>query len=373
MKPRFFFISLIALITISATSFFTYQVFSYYQDPEILGETNQAFTLVFPDQEYEITSRDLGSLDGELVIPQKDDSTPVISYDSTEGIVRSVASPYDYVVEVDYLKQLVSEIRDGESDLKPDYVLRERIGDSLAEYNLKLNKIYRTPLKITIKDGTTQSELSLDTHILRSILAPTSIQINIPPEVNRQKLIDHLTSRLSAKQAKYFDANVAYQSTRVAIHSRFIGEATPSVLGTDDGPTSQGELASKYLEVDLSQQKMYFFINGSLYKEYKVSTGAEYPTPVGEFHILNKATNAFSNIYKVWMPYWMGFSYAKDVGAYLGLHEIAYDLDAKGKPFYKHGYYIGDMMTGGCVAMEPKDSREIYNLSDVGMLVRIVK
>ncbi len=72
------------------------------------------------------------------------------------------------------------------------------------------------------------------------------------------------------------------------------------------------------------------------------------------------------------MPYWMGFTYARDVGAYLGIHEIAYAVNDLGKPFYKHGYYIGDMMTGGCIAMEPKDSREIYNLSDIGMLVRIV-
>lgn len=361
---------MIALATVSTTSFFTYQVFSYYQAPEILGENNQIITLTFPDQNYEISSRDISTLEGELIIPQKDDSTPTISYDSEEGIVRSVDSPFDYVVELNSLKTLLQNY---DSPITPEYILRERIGDSLTEYNFKLNKIYRTPLKIIIKDGSSQSELSLDTRVLRSILMPTSIEINIPPEVNKQKLISYINSQLTQKQLKYFNPDVAYQSARIAIHSRFIGEATPSVLGTDDGPTTQGERAPKYLEVDLSQQKMYFFINGTLFKEYKVSTGAEYPTPVGEFHILNKATNAFSNIYKVWMPYWMGFSYAKDVGAYLGLHEIAYDVDAKGKPFYKHGYYIGDMMTGGCVAMEPKDSREIYNLSDVGMLVRIVK
>jgi lipoprotein-anchoring transpeptidase ErfK/SrfK len=118
---------------------------------------------------------------------------------------------------------------------------------------------------------------------------------------------------------------------------------------------------------------MYFFINHNLYKEYRVSTGAEYPTPVGKYHILNKATKAFSNIYNVWMPYWMGFKYASDIGAYLGIHEIAYAVDSKGKPVYRHGYYIGEMMTGGCIAMEPKDSREIYNLSEVGMLLNIVE
>ncbi|MFH1244146.1 MAG: L,D-transpeptidase [bacterium] len=144
------------------------------------------------------------------------------------------------------------------------------------------------------------------------------------------------------------------------------------VMGVDDGPSSDGSLATRYLEIDLSQQKMYFFINGSRYGEYRISTGVDYPTPPGEFHILNKAPRAFSEIYNVWMPYWMGFTYANKVGAYLGIHEIAYALDSRGKPFYKSGYYIGDKQTGGCIAMEPKDAPEVYNLSEVGMLVRIV-
>lgn len=73
------------------------------------------------------------------------------------------------------------------------------------------------------------------------------------------------------------------------------------------------------------------------------------------------------------MPYWMGFTYINKLGASLGLHEIAYaSKDKKGRPIYNHGYYIGDKMTGGCVAMEPKDSKEVYDLSPVGMLVRIV-
>jgi lipoprotein-anchoring transpeptidase ErfK/SrfK len=138
-----------------------------------------------------------------------------------------------------------------------------------------------------------------------------------------------------------------------------------AVLGVDDGPSSDGKLSAATSK-SIFPTKNVFFIDHALYKEYRVSTGFEYPTPVGEFHILNKAPKAFSEIYNVWMPYWMGFKYARDVGAYLGLHEIAYAVDPKGKPVYRHGYYIGEMMTGGCIAMEPKDSREIYNLSEVG-------
>lgn len=320
MKSRFLISAIIPIVVILASTILTYQVFSFYQKP---------FEPLAPIPT--ITQ----------VIPEEIKPSPKVTYNQSLGIVESPNTP--------------------------------QIASLLADYNLRLNQIYRTPLNISLKDGTSITNISLDPSFLRSLLEPTTTELNVPPSINQSLLLSYLSSRLTSKQKKYFNPEFAYENTRKAINLRFMGEATPVVLGVDDGPSSGGELASKYLEIDLSQQKMYFFINHALYKEYHISTGAEYPTPVGEYHILNKAPIAFSEIYNVWMPYWMGFAYARDVGAYLGIHEIAYAVNEKGKPFYKHGYYIGDMMTGGCVAMEPKDSREIYNLSDVGMPIRVVK
>lgn len=375
MKLRPLILPLSAIVLIITSSLVTYHVFSYSR-PTVLGVEDQipSVTLKLPDQEYVITLRDIDNLGSELVIPARTDTPTAVTYEPIHGVVSIVSSPQDYVISAESLRRdIASYVETYPVLITPKYSLRDRSLDIVTQYNLRLNKIYRSPLSIIIKDGSTQAEILLDTQILRTIINPTTAELNIPPEVDRQKLLAYVNLRLSPKQKKYFNPDSAYQSTRRAIHSRFLGEATPQVLGVDDGPSSRGERADKYLEVDLSQQKMYFFINKTLYKDYKVSTGFEYPTPVGEFHILNKAPKAFSNIYNVWMPYWMGFKYAGDVKAYLGIHEIAYAVNEKGKPFYKHGYYIGDMMTGGCIAMEPKDSREIYNLSEVGMLVRVVK
>lgn len=374
MKFRLHTLIILSISVILATCLFTIQVFSHYESPVQETDQNPTITLIFPDQKYVISTRDLDTIERELVIPTLDSTAPKISYNPELGILESAISPQDYIIDFEELRKEVAS-RAGESDLSfaPIYSLRDRSARSLSDYNLRLNKIYRSPLNISLKDGSTQTDLALDPAFLRSLIIPTSTEINIPPEVNKAELLKYITSQLTPKQKKYFNPTVAYLNAKKAINLRFMGEATPVVLGVDDGPSSDGELADRYLEVDLSQQKMYFFIGGKLYKDYKISTGSEYPTPVGEFHILNKAPKAFSDIYQAWMPYWMGFSYARDIGAYLGLHEIAYAVDAKGKPFYKYGYYIGDMMTGGCVAMEPKDSREIYNLSEVGMLVRIVK
>jgi len=313
----------IVILVVTASAILTYQVFSLAHPPStILADDS----VPSPSQE---------------VISPPISPPPRVTYNSRLGILETPDSP------------------EAASILEP--------------YNLRLHNIYQEPLIISLKDGSAIAALSLDPSVIKSILIPTTTQLNVPPYVNQDLLISNITSRLTPKQKKYFNPSVAYINTKNAINLRFMGENAPVVMGIDDGPSSSGELAPRYLEIDLSQQKMYFFLNHTLYKEYRISTGSDYPTPVGEFHILNKAPKAFSEIYNVWMPYWMGFTYARDVGAYLGIHEIAYAVDPTGKPVYRYGYYIGDMMTGGCVAMEPSDSREIYSLSGVGMLVRVVK
>ena len=335
---------------------------------------DSSITLNLPDQKYIISEKDLAELKDDLVIPTLDSTSPKIVYNKSLGIVESTSSPKDYVISGNTLKEQVSRyVSDDIRSINPTYVLKDRYQENLTEFNDQLNQAHRTPLTISLKDGSKQTELTIDSNFLRQVINPISTDIVHPLDLDKASLLAYLNSRLTAKQKKYFNPTVAYKNTKDALNSRFMGNLTPQVLGVDDGPSSRGELADKYLEVDLSQQKMYFFIGGSLYKEYRVSTGEEYPTPVGEFHILNKAPNAFSSIYNAWMPYWMGFKYAGDVKAYLGIHEIAYAVDAKGKRIYTQGNYIGEMMTGGCVALEPGDSREVYNLSDVGMLIKIIK
>lgn len=374
MKIRYHLL-LIPIFIILGSTFLTYQVFSFYQTPAEEVDPNPSFTLVLPDQNYSISLRDLEqNTDKELVIPTLDNATPKISYNPTLGMLESISSPQDYIIDLEVLKVNIKN-RTKESGLSfaPEYKLRDRYTTNLADFNNQLNYAYRNPLNISIKDGGEFTDITLDASLLRQIIRPVSTDLVHPLDVDKNVLISYLTERLTPKQKVYFNPTVAYRNTKNALNARFMGNSTPVVLGVDDGPTTSGELSDRYLEVDLSQQKMYFFINHNLYKEYRVSTGAEYPTPVGKYHILNKADKAFSDIYNVWMPYWMGFKYASDIGAYLGIHEIAYAVDSKGKPVYRHGYYIGEMMTGGCIAMEPKDSREIYNLSEVGMLLNIVE
>lgn len=254
---------------------------------------------------------------------------------------------------------------------KPKYVDNE--ADKFFRINTSLAKVYETPLILKVKDGVSFADYEVDKVRIINAFDIDSLKQGKIEIINRGYLLETILPRLTKQQKDYFDTDLAYANLEKEIKLRFDeGRASEAVLGIDDGPNSSGELANKYLEIDISQQKMYFFIGGSVYKEYNISTGNYYPTPVGQYKIMNKAPKAYSDIFGVWMPYWMAFNYAEDIGAYLGIHELPYVLGNDGERTYRFGYYIGRKMTGGCVAMEPKDSKEIYNLSEVGMLINIV-
>lgn len=143
----------------------------------------------------------------------------------------------------------------------------------------------------------------------------------------------------------------------------FLTDVKQEVL--DEGPNSDGRLAHKYIEVDLTQQKMYLFSNGMVKKSYSISSGLDYPTPTGKFVIFNKATNAYSSIYHVWMPYWLGFYVDPELHASFGIHELPYWWSG-GVKMRKPRENIGSPHTGGCIALDIGKGKEVYAFADIG-------
>lgn len=270
MKHRVFIVPVLSIFIIIASTLFTYQVFSYYHPPAIVVDDNPTYTLKFPDGEYAISKRDLDDLTGELIIPTHDLATPKISYNTLKGELESLVSPQDYVLDAQSLRAQINNYAiDQSTSFVPHYLLRDRYTTSLADFNLRLNQTYRSPLNISLKDGSIMTDITISPPFLRALIRPISTDLLYPIDINKEALISYITGKLTPKQKKYFNASVAYQNTKNALNLRFMGNETPLVLGVDDGPTSHGEKADKYLEVDLSQQKMYFFIGGTLLKNTK--------------------------------------------------------------------------------------------------------
>jgi len=246
---------------------------------------------------------------------------------------------------------------------------------TIATANAKLAAVYKDPLTIIVGLNGDNQFITLSPEDLRRY-SHASISAT-SPEVGfsmRPEFLTDLATALSVYEVS-FNPATAYQrigtSVVNALSTRYAGGPAESVkVGIDSGPNTEGDIAEKYIEIDISQQKMFTFRDGKLVKSYRVSTGKDYPTPIGSFKILNKAGLGFSKIYNVWMAYWMAFEFSKELGAYFGIHELPYYYVGVEK-IQRPREFIGAPNTGGCVALDIGDAKEVYQFADIGTAVVI--
>jgi hypothetical protein len=127
----------------------------------------------------------------------------------------------------------------------------------------------------------------------------------------------------------------------------------------------------KYIDVNLDAQVTTLFEDGDFIANFVASSGAENtPTPKGSFEIYNKHPYALSNMFQVYLPYWMAFS---EDGKY-GFHDLIVwpegheDMPSGGKESIQS---IGNAVSPGCVRHDAENSKFIYEWADVGTKVVI--
>ncbi|GAB4244963.1 MAG: hypothetical protein Kow00129_04700 [Thermoleophilia bacterium] len=127
------------------------------------------------------------------------------------------------------------------------------------------------------------------------------------------------------------------------------------------------------IKIDLSERRLYFYEDGELARTYPVAVGQpRYPTPTGEYRIVNKARNP------TWTPppspwadglepvppgpgnplgtRWMGLS-----APHVGIHGTY------------ASYSVGTAASHGCIRMYIRDVEELFELVSVGTPVDIVR
>lgn len=118
--------------------------------------------------------------------------------------------------------------------------------------------------------------------------------------------------------------------------------------------------------VDLSEQRLSYYQDGLRIATYPISTGRwGFPTPLGEFKILNKIPRAYSKTYNLYMPFWMAFA---GHGAY-GIHEL---------PEWPNGYkegenHLGTPVSHGCIRLGVGPAKKLYDWAEVGAKVIVQK
>lgn len=301
-----------------------------------------------------------------------------IVYVNQENKQVSLYAPEQkYVVNTELFEQ---QLRDhfGNPNFPLTVPLKEapnKLEATLETANTKLSTVYDSPLTIIVGFRGDNRFLTFSPEELRRYTtANITTDYDVSFTINTDTFLPDLTSRLF-QYGESFNKTTAIERVGGgiinALHTRFDGGPADSVkVGIDYGPNTDGTLADKYIEIDISQQKMFTFKDGNLIKTYRVSTGKDYPTPIGSFNILNKTGLGYSSIYNVWMAWWMGFEYSKELHAYFGIHELPYFYTGD-KKIQRPREFIGAPNTGGCVALDIGDAQEVYRFADIGTSVHI--
>lgn len=114
----------------------------------------------------------------------------------------------------------------------------------------------------------------------------------------------------------------------------------------------------KYIDINLSKQHLSTFENSQRLGTYRISTGKRgMATPTGNFRIMAKRGRAWSNKYKLYMPYFMQFT-----GVGHGIHEL---------PEWPNGYkeganHLGIPVSHGCVRLGVGPAKTVYSWADIG-------
>lgn len=279
--------------------------------------------------------------------------------------------------EVYLLKLLAERAGNTKTPLYPKLIkITNDTTKLVQDANERMRELFEMPVSVQVRTGGTSESFVLGRDELDEIASivlsddQTTVIVGIDETALLRIFNTHVKKLSVLAQGNVVTATVK-RDLQELLESRLAGHTVNTLrMGLDDGPNTDGTLADTYIEVDISQQKMYTFKAGRLFKSYRVSTGLEYPTPTGSFTILNKTGLGFSNIYNVWMPYWMGFKYSDELHAYFGIHELPYTL-TEGQKIQRPRDFIGKPNTGGCVALDVGAAREVYQFAAIGTQVHI--
>lgn len=121
----------------------------------------------------------------------------------------------------------------------------------------------------------------------------------------------------------------------------------------------------RHIDIDISSQVLSIFQDGQEEGAFKISTGLRgMDTPIGKYKIIAKARRPWSAKYKLYMPWFMQFTYEGH-----GIHEL---------PEWPGGYkeganHLGIPVSHGCVRLGVGPAKVVYDFVEAGTPVVIHK
>jgi tetratricopeptide (TPR) repeat protein len=125
-------------------------------------------------------------------------------------------------------------------------------------------------------------------------------------------------------------------------------------------------LLSKRIEIDISKQRLYAWKGDQLVYKFVVSTGIRgRDTATGRYQVLDKIPMAYSRIWRLKMPYWLGIYYVQ--GIENGIHALP--IRPNGSVMW--GGLLGQRASYGCIILSNQAAKKLYNWADIGTRVHI--
>jgi tetratricopeptide (TPR) repeat protein len=122
----------------------------------------------------------------------------------------------------------------------------------------------------------------------------------------------------------------------------------------------------KRIEIDISSQRFYAYQGDTLIYNFPTSTGLPgRDTAVGHFKVQSKIPMAYSSIWQLNMPYWLGIYYVGRVEN--GIHALPIRPDGS----VMWAGLLGQKASYGCVILSTQAARTIYEWAEIGTQVDI--
>jgi len=165
------------------------------------------------------------------------------------------------------------------------------------------------------------------------------------------------------KDSKFFSYEKGIRGGVNVAYGDIDGDEKSELIAVPQQLTNDNEkLLYKYIDIDISEQKLSYYEKGRLIDEFAVSTGTwTMPTPFGVFAIWQKSPLAYSAKYSLFMPWWMSFKPG------YGIHELPEWADGT-----KEGAnHLGMRVSHGCVRLGIGAAKKLYDWAPMGTLVFI--
>ena len=292
-----------------------------------------------------------------------------VVYDAAASAVESGASEID-VDSLENAYKAPAVLQDDEG-LKAEADLLNRYSGASITYQLPGETIVLDGN--TLKDWLVQDENGKyrkdqavwDEHI-EKFVGVLSEKINNVGGARKFQATD--IGEITVEGGEYgYALNVAEETKQLAkeLEESEVVEREP-VYATREFSTENNGFGDSYIEIDLSRQHLWFYLNGELYRDTNVVSGEmtkKHYTPAGVFYLDAKERNRtlrgpkLANGQYEWesfVKYWMPFNGG------IGLHDASWRGSFGGQIYVRYGSH-------GCVNMPRKITPDIYEKIDFDM------